>query len=267
MERKIVYSTLGIILGILIIIYSLSLSGFYKNYLIFLAIYIIIFSIVLPVYYSYKKKKEVEYYFPIFIRDVSQECEAGATLPQAIKAISKGDYGLLTDEIKKIVYQISLGITIEKALKNFSEKWDIPSIKRSISSIIEAEKAGGNLPKTLYNVSQAISMVENLKKERKSKIKSFTSTVYILFFILISILVILIKIINSPFLNNIFPNLIIASLDNYSLLFQKLIVIQGIFTGLIIGKVSERDIRAGIIHASILSIVGFILFTILIRII
>lgn len=259
---------IGVILGV----YSfLFLSPAIRMYFVALGAYIAILAFGAPFYFLYQKKREIESNFPVFLRDLAQECEAGATLPDAIRSASEGDYGLLTEEIKKIVYQTSLGVSVEEALKRFSERWDIPAIQRSVTSIIEAEKAGGSLFKTLNSISKSVYALEDLKKERRSKSEGFLATSYVIFFILVGVLLILLKILNSfaataslgQFSSGILN--LGMNVENYVRIFQELIVIQGFFTGLAIGETTEGDIKAGIIHMGILSSVGFFLFTIIVN--
>ena len=49
----------------------------------------------------------------------------------------------------------------------------------------------------------------------------------------------------------------------YSSIFKNLIVIQGLFAGLAIGKMAEGSIFAGIKHALVLVTVGYTIFTLL----
>lgn len=266
------WSVVASAIGILISFYSfLFVDPKLHIFFVPLGAYIVITSMSIPFYIFFKKKKEIESNFPIFLRDVAQECEAGATLPMAIQSASKGSYGLLTDEIQKMVYQLSLGVNVDVALKNFGERWDILSIKRSITSILEAEKAGGNLFMTLNSIAKSVYILEDLKKERKSMSQSFVATSYVIFFILVAVLLVLLRILNS-FVSAVstgdFSSMGMGSslsIDSYLRVFQELIIIQGIFTGLAIGKTADGDIAAGILHTAILSSIGFFAFTILVK--
>ncbi|UCD03573.1 MAG: type II secretion system F family protein [Candidatus Woesearchaeota archaeon] len=262
------------VLGLIISFYSfLFTSPDLQLYLIPLGLYILMTSVSVPFYIFHKKKKDIEKNFPVFLRDVAQECEAGATLPIAIRSASTGSYGLLTNEIKKMVYEISLGINVEQALRNFGDRWNIPSIKRSITSILEAERAGGNLFKTLNSIAKSVYILEDLKKERRSRSQSFVATSYVIFLILVAVLLVLLRILNS-FVVAVsvedFSTIGMGSnisITEYFRIFQYLIIIQGIFTGLAIGKTSEGSVAGGIIHTIALSSIGFFLFTIIVNMI
>lgn len=242
-------------------------------YLVPLGLYILMASLAIPFYSFHKKRKDIEKNFPGFLRDIAQECEAGATLPVAIRSASSGSYGSLTNEIKKMNYEISLGINAEQALKNFGDRWNIISIQRSITSILEAEKAGGNLFKTLNSIAKSVYILEDLKKERKSRAQGFVATSYVIFLILVAVLLVLLKILNSFVVAVAVEDLSAIgmgsniSIAEYFRVFQYLIIIQGVFTGLAIGKTSEGNIIGGLIHTIALSSIGFFLFTIVVNMI
>jgi flagellar protein FlaJ len=55
--------------------------------------------------------------FPDFVRDIAETRRAGMTFTKAIMNSSKGNYGILTPEIKKIAREISWGSSVDNALK------------------------------------------------------------------------------------------------------------------------------------------------------
>ena len=172
-----------------------------------------------------------------------------------------------------MVYEISLGINADQALKNFGKKWNITSINRSITSVLEAEKAGGNLFKTLNSIAKSVYILEDLKKERRSRSQSFVATSYVIFLILVAVLLVLLRILNS-FVAAVSVGDFASSgmgttmnIQDYFRIFQYLVIIQGVFTGLAIGKTSEGSVAAGVIHTIALSSIGFFLFTIIVNLI
>lgn len=265
------YQVIFVALCIGVIFYTLFFLPDLIFYVLPIAGYGAALAIGVPFFLHFRKKKSIEKNFPIFLRDIAQECEAGATLPQSIRAASKGSYGALTDEIKKMVYQLSLGVNVEKTLRDFSNRWNITTINRSITSVLEAEKAGGKLYKTLNAVANSVYLLEDLKKERRSQAQGFMSSSYMIYFILIGVMFVLIRILNSfstaatdLAMGETVLNLAV-DIKQYVLIFQELLFIQGAFTGLAIGQTGEGDFKAGIIHAIILSSAGLFVFTLLVN--
>jgi archaellum biogenesis protein FlaJ (TadC family) len=227
-------------------------------------------------YEEYIRKKQMEDKFPEFLRDVVEGTRAGMSLPQAIKNTQTGSYGPLDDKIEKMSAQLDWGIPFEKVLRNFGKDTGSPVIKRSVDTIIQAYSSGGNIQEVLDSVGDNIRTIEELKQERESQLYGEMVTGYIVFFIFIGILIAL--------TNFLLPNLASAqqslgsggfsvlggsggggnlqeNISTYSSWFSRLVYIQAFFSGLIIGKLAEGELRAGFKHMALLLAAGYLAVT------
>jgi len=225
--------------------------------LIIISILIIIVFPFLIQYKKYKINKEIEERFPDFLRDVSSNIKAGMTLPQAVMATKKTDYGLLDPHLDKMAVHIDWGVPFSKILNNFArDKTKI--IKRTVSAINESIKGGGNVTEILDAIGASIIEVNSIRKERQSATYSQMLTGYVIFFVFLGVLVALQKFM-IPTLN-----LGGSPMFNYGIMFRQLILIQGFFSGLVIGKMSEGKMISGLKHAIILMILGYAVLALLI---
>ena len=108
------------------VIFLINFSFFDPSDEIFTFLNILGFSIMLVPYFSirydnYLSKKEMETRFIDFLRDIIESVKAGMTLPQAIKACSKNDYGRLNDHVRKMGNQINWGIPFSQVFIAFSK--------------------------------------------------------------------------------------------------------------------------------------------------
>ncbi len=218
-------------------------------------------------YEKYKRRKEAEELFPDFIRDITEGLRGGMTLPLAIKYASNNNYGALNPHITLLVAQITWGVPFDTALHTFVTNIDNPMITRAISTIIEAHRSGGNIADALDAVEKSTVEIEKLRNERFSRISSQMMTGYVIFFIFIVIMVgmreFLLPALNWGAVSSSGEELIAASQTTvnialYGTMFTHLAIIQGIFSGLAIGKLSEGSLSAGVKHALIMSFLGYI---------
>src|SRR5208283_4211992 len=79
-----------------------------------------------------RKIGAIESRLPDFLRDVSEAGRFGMTLPDAIIVASRGRYGLLSEEIKKMASQLEWGVPVAKALQLFQERVPTPLVKRVV---------------------------------------------------------------------------------------------------------------------------------------
>jgi flagellar protein FlaJ len=182
-------------------------------------------------------------------------------------------YGALSSHINKLANQISLGIPLNIALHTFSKDVRNKSISRSLTLIGQAEQAGGEIGEILEAVAGAVSVSDRLKKERKASISNLVVQGYIIFIVFIIItLVMQFQIV--PLVSNIgdvgslglggfgFGKGIGASDVNQEMIsnaFLYLILAESFFTGLVIGKLAEGDIKAGVKHSFILMFLSFMI--------
>jgi flagellar protein FlaJ len=246
-------TVIGISLAILNLILLKSLT---------LSIVSIIIIPVGPFFYQYKKyreNKEIEERFPDFLRDVAQNIRTGMTIPQAIMATKNSYYGALTPYINKIIVQIDWGVPLDKILTDFANH-TTKSLRRTVSTIIDTHKGGGDIADIFDSVGKSTVEINRINKERSSIVYNQMLTGYIIFFVFIGVLIMM-QIYLIPSLQTFSaPEVGISSFEDlgsfYADVFRMLIIIQGFFSGLVIGKLSEGSIISGLKHSIFLVIIG-----------
>lgn len=216
---------------------------------------------------------EKEEMFLEFSRNLVESVKTGTPISKSIINMRSKDFGVLTPHIKKLANQISMGISLTKALRIFDRDLDNKIISRAVTLIGEAERAGGEIGKILEAVTEAVSLSDRLKKERKAAISTLVTQGYIIFLVFtIIILVMQFKII--PMLSgisNVGTALASSGVSSggsaidakeISNAFLYLLIVQGFFSGLTIGKLSEENIKAGIKHSFVLMVMSFLISTI-----
>ncbi len=220
-----------------------------------------------------KKQKEISQMFLEFARNLAESVSTGTPISKSIVNMSKRNYGPLSPDIVKLGNQISLGIPLSTALQNFARDVSNPVISRAVGLISEAERAGGEIDYILDSVAKSISEVEKLKEERLAAVSSLVVQGYIIFFIFIGIMLVMeYKILplaldiqgfsglGGDITAEKTPNTMLSK-EQFSNLFLYLLIAQGLFTGLAIGKLTEGAIRAGIRHSFIMVISAVLITT------
>ena len=255
-------STKVIVLLVLIgvTIYLVNFFTIFYLPLTLLSIGIVIAGPSLFEYKRYKENKEIEERFPDFLRDVTENIKTGMTLTQAIIATKNTYYGALTHHIKKIVTKIDWSIPFDEVLKDFSDQ-TTPLIKKTVSTIIETYSGGGDITQILDATGKTIKEINKIRKERFSAIYNQMITGYVIFFIFIGVLIILQKYLVPGLFAFSSPEIGIGNTEGiaktYSDIFQWLILIEGFFSGLVIGKMAEGSVLAGLKHSFFLIVAGY----------
>ncbi|HEV2520293.1 MAG TPA: type II secretion system F family protein [Thermoplasmata archaeon] len=126
---------------------------------------------------------KIEERLPDFLRDVAEAGRFGMTLPDAIIVASRGRYGLLTEEIKRMASQLEWGVPVATALRLFEERVPTPLVQRVVSIITRSNEAGGNVADVLTMVAHDTREAQNQLAARKISMLTYVTVIYISFFV------------------------------------------------------------------------------------
>ncbi|MEM3141453.1 MAG: type II secretion system F family protein, partial [Candidatus Pacearchaeota archaeon] len=209
-----------------------------------------------------------------FVRNLSESVKTGTPINKSIINVKDKSYGVLSENIRKLANQISMGIPLNTALQTFANDVNNKTISRSLTLIGQAERSGGEIGQILEAVTEAVTLADKLKKERKSAISTLVVQGYIIFFIFI-VIVLVLQFQILPLLVGLAPTggesigiggfgiggVSSISTEDISSSFLYLLLVQGLFSGLTIGKLSEGTMKPGIKHSFILMLFAFLIST------
>lgn len=257
-------------------------------------------------YLEYQRIKAIEEEFPDFLLDLSEAQKVGLSLPEALRQVAKTDYGKLSGEIKKLNYQISWGVPVQEALDRFGKRLSKSQlIVRVVRIINEAYSSGGDLSRTMESTASDIALLKEADKEKSAMTYQQVIIMYAIYFIFIGIIIGISKTLlpllqlnvetSSAFGGGLFAfqdpcticqstvslactpctlystmcsmfNLGSQVACSYNALFLLMIVIQGIFSGLVAGQIGENSPIAGLKHSAIMTLSGFAIMMFLFQI-
>jgi len=262
----------GIIAAVIIVVVDLIFLREQKifYFIIGIAGVIAIFPFVVSMMLESSREKENNEMFLEFSRNLVESVRAGTPISRSIINLKDRYYGSLTPHIQKLANQISIGIPVKEALETFAGEVKSSIVTRAVTLISEAEKAGGEIENILESVAESVSEIEKLKKERRNAIYNLVVQGYIIFLVFIVIMLIMqFKIL--PMTSEISISGGGGELGGFSgagmsaeevsspLLY--LLLIQGLFSGLVIGKLAEGSIKAGIKHSFIMVALSLLIYT------
>jgi flagellar protein FlaJ len=289
----------GIVLGVIVLvidfIFFLSTPWFIP--LIAIAVTVGWSQFWIDFFVNNRKQKELESYFPDFVRNLVGAIKSGMPIGKAIVHVSRQDYGALTEHVVKLANQVEWSIPIHKALLNFANETKNGVIKRSIATVIEAEMSGGNIEDVLETVTSSVIEIKKIKLVRRSSIQSQLVQSYIIFIVFLGVMVVIQNLL-IPYIANIESKNLegissggsislgssslsgavqVVNIDTSSIsrvivtmgqwftsirgVFLMLAMIQALFAGLVLGKLAEGDMKSGMKHSLILMTVAFFTIT------
>jgi len=226
--------------------------------------------------YETRRTGKLEVEFPAMVRDISLSVKSGMTLKGAMSIAAGGQYGALTPAIKQIDNMMSWGVSFEDALLHFAKKYPTPLIRRTIFTLIEASRMGGQLGEILEGVATDAEETKALERRRSSETKPYLLVCYISYFVFLAVILIM----SFIFLPTMKEAAEVATgealpgglgqfavsdedLALYNTLFFHALVVQGFFAGIVTGKIGEGKTVAGLKHSVFFIVVAVIAYTLL----
>jgi flagellar protein FlaJ len=212
---------------------------------------------------------KIEDRLPDFLRDVAEAGRFGMTLPDAIIVASRGRYGLLTEEIKKMASQLEWGVPVATALRLFEERVPTPLVKRVVSIITRANEAGGNVADVLTMVAHDTREVQFGQKERQNSMLTYVTVIYISFFVFLVTIYIMAAVFlpqmvtagqgisTSSLAGSGAINLAFGYVPVLFLAFMVAVIVHAVGDGIMAGVLYNGKIAEGLQHAVIMLVVGW----------
>ncbi|MDY6766160.1 MAG: type II secretion system F family protein [Candidatus Nanohaloarchaea archaeon] len=250
-------------------------------------------------YFRERKYREMEEEFPLFLRNVSEAIKGGMSMPQAFQHAAKTDYGKLDLEVERAAHQLSWGIPFPEVMRRMSSRITGSGlIRRSIAIILQSYESGGDIAETLDAIAANASRIKEAEKERESVLKQQVYIIYAIHFLFLGIIVALYMLLSNflleiggvggGFLGSV-PNFCsptnptvarpicslcpafgmgdaTSSLCYYKSLFLLMLVVEGVFNGLVVGEITRGKISAGVKHSVAMGTIGFIVYLVAITV-
>jgi flagellar protein FlaJ len=171
---------------------------------------------------------------------------------------------------------ISWGVSFDDALLHFARKYPTLLIRRTVFTLLEASRMGGQLGEILEGIATDVEETKALEKRRNSETRPYLMVCYISYFVFLAVIMIM-SYVFLPMMKQASEATSGASLRSgmgqfavsdtdlakYNMLFFHALVIQGFFAGIVTGKMAEGKVVAGLKHAVFFIIVAVIAYTLL----
>ncbi len=274
--QLVVYIVTGVLVTVFILLGILSLVGIFTWFGGFIDYFVFALLSGAGIYGMYeamqvRRISKIDAIFPDFVRDLAESRRAGMTFTKAILFASKGEYGILTPEIKKISQQISWGGSVTEALQAFAKRVNTKSIRRTITLIIEASNSGGNVADVLDVAAKDAREIKMLETERRTNMASYVVVIYVGMFVFLAIVLILctsfipsmIGVEGSQSVQGLMGGSENASQEEISNVFYLACLVQAFGSALVAGVFEDGRYTSSVKHIFLMVFVTWLMFKLL----
>ncbi|MCX6775075.1 MAG: type II secretion system F family protein [DPANN group archaeon] len=220
-------------------------------------------------YFEFQRIKRAENAYPNFLRDLTQAVNSGMTIPQAVATVSETNYGELSKYVQRLQGWISWDLPFPQAWKNFTNALSKSSMIQRINGvIIESFLAGGDIGAILESLSENVDTLKKMEDDKRSMMSQHLVVMYVVFFVFLSIVVILQQILLpilylqrfGTFAGVSLGSSEILTIDYFKNLFFVMTMVQAASLGMIAGQITEEKLIAGFKHVIIMLSIGIFVF-------
>ncbi|MGV8171406.1 MAG: type II secretion system F family protein [Candidatus Woesearchaeota archaeon] len=143
---------------------------------------VIIVAIIAYLYLSllitiYKRTKDIEKILPDYLQLVSSNLRGGLSFEKALWAAMMPEFGVIAKEITMVYKKVMTGNDLSDALREMTNKYESPILRRSFDLIIGEVDSGGEIALIVDKV------IENIRKTKALKEEMNASTLTYMIFI------------------------------------------------------------------------------------
>ncbi len=204
------------------------------------------------------QKREVA--FSELLYKLSELMRGGIDPVKGFVNLSKTNLGVITKNSQDAASSMVLGKSFEESMHRMSQSMKSRLVARYIDIVVQAAYTGGNVADLLFRTSEDMRSVINLQKEKESNLKQYI----VIFYLAQGIIIMLTYILSTsllPLIQGVGMEMLGgAGLSdiNFERGFFHMIILNALFGGLIIGQITEGEIKHGFKHSSILIALSYV---------
>ena len=205
-----------------------------------------------------RKKEEL---YTEFLFKLSELMRGGLDPIKAVKELAKTDLGVLTPHVRIASTSMTFGKSFEEAMKAMAQSLHSELIRRYTLLVIQASYSGGSVADLILKASEDMRSIISIEREKEGNLHQYV----MIFYFAQGIIIFIVYILSTsllPFVQQIGSTQIFGKSDigdiDFARGFFHMIILNSIFGGLIIGKISEGEARYGLKHVVVLITAGYI---------
>lgn len=211
-----------------------------------------------------RRKEEL---YTEFLFKLSELMRGGLDPVKAVTELSKTDLGALTPHVHLAATAMTFGKSFEDAMRTMSASLHSELIKRYTELVVQASYSGGSVSDLILKSSEDMRSIIGIEREKEGNLSQYTMIFYfaqgIIVFIAYILTTSLLPFLQGMGANTFFGKNQLMDIDIAGGFFH-LLMINAFFGGLIIGKISEGDVKYGLKHVVILMVATYIAASVLI---
>lgn len=112
-----------------------------------------------------RRSDAMEEEFPEFLTEVSLNLKSGHDLEDAMARAAQEDFGVLSEEVRRVTTKVDLGYNFEDALRDLMDGYDSDTITESLELVLISWRKGADTPQLIDRIVDNIKITRNLRSK------------------------------------------------------------------------------------------------------
>ncbi len=170
----------------------------------------IIVGLLYPGLRANERAMKINRDLPLALRQLSTQIRAGVSFNKALQSIANAKYGVLSQEIQRVVTDMEAGESTEDALARLVRRTRSKGLKRALVQLVRALRTGGRLSDVVNAIAEDVSFETRMAVRDFTEILNLISVIYIVVAVVAPVtLTIISAIVQLPMLGGTVPKIII----------------------------------------------------------
>ncbi len=230
------------------------------DHIMVFAILVAIIPYSIDSYFQKRLLAKREVAFSEFLYKLSELMRGGIDPVKGFINLSKTNLGAITDHARDAASSMVLGKSFDESMHRMSDSMKSRLIARYIDVVVQAAYTGGNVADLLFRTSEDMRSVIALQKEKEANLKQYI----VIFYLAQGIIIMLTYILSTsllPLIQGVGMEMLggegLSDID-FERGFFHMIILNALFGGLIIGQITEGEIKHGFKHSAVLITLSYI---------
>jgi flagellar protein FlaJ len=235
-----------------------------KTATLFIAFSIAFIPYIIAYEFRSRKGSQIERALPDFLKSLSSASRSGLTLPRAIAVTSTAEFGPLTTEIRRTRADTQWGASASEGLGRMEQRVAVSDVAaRTITLIRKASEAEEDVSDVVDIALNDVEVKQTVAKERSMAMFVYKLIIIVTFAVfLVTVYFIVSSYLSLPVGVTEIGEAKISGVNpsDVKLLFYRVLLLQGMFSGLIAGQMGGGDMRSGLKLSIAMCVITILMF-------
>ncbi|OIO27727.1 hypothetical protein AUJ16_02940 [Candidatus Micrarchaeota archaeon CG1_02_60_51] len=141
---------------------------------------VIVAAMAYPASKADSRARDIDRVLPFALRQLATQIKAGVSFYRALRSVAQSDYGVLSEELNRVLGDMANGLSTEDALSKLLRRTRSKGLRKALTQIVRALKTGGSLSQIITDIADDVSFETRMSIRDFTERLNFINIIYIM---------------------------------------------------------------------------------------